>query len=363
MRLPPPIHIHLLATACFVCGFGDSWSDSARADEQRPRQPIELSLAAETTPVKCRAVRLQPTTAELDRTVVTAVAADPQGEFVAVAGDDHAIRILRTETMSVVQVLRGHRDMIRTLTFDPRGKKLVSAGNDGQLIVWNRDDSFRIIQRMSDTPALVCVRFAADGTEMAAVGFDNAVYIIGGKNRQRPVFHCDCRDLRCVEYRDDSKLLAVAGRSGNLHLFDPATGRLIGEHTLHRGRVRAMSFHRDSNTVVTVGEDGELVVFDTQNQKELRRVKVTSGKLFSVTTIDSQHVAVAGADNIVRIVNTDDAVVTQQLSGHQGSIPTLCASGGSLFSGGFDATLRRWSLGDAGSHQERIAESESRIDR
>ena len=216
---------------------------------------------------------------------------------------------------------------------------------------------------MTDTPAIACVRFSPDGTEMAAVGFDNAVYLIGGKDRKRPVFRCDCRDLRCVAYRGDNQVLAVAGRSGDLHLFDPATGELISEHALHRGRIHAMSFHRDSATMITVSEDGDLVVFDTEGEKELRRVRVSTGKLFAVVVIDSQHVAVAGADNVVRIVNTDEAIVTQKLDGHQGSILALCASGGALFSGGFDATLRRWSLNGDHDEQERIAETELRIDR
>ena len=353
------IHTSMLATTLVISVIGHPGDVAGQSDDLAKEMPRDV----QTTPVKCRAVRLQPTTAELDRTVVTAVATDPGGEYVAVAGDDHAIRILNSESMRVVQTLRGHRDLIRTVTFDPAGKRLVSAGNDGQLIIWNAADAFRMIQRMTDAPALACVRFSPDGSEMAAVGFDNAVYILGAKNRKRPVFRCDCRDLRCVAYRDDNKVLAVAGRSGDLHLFDPVTCELISEHTLHRGRVHSMSFHRDSNVVVTVGEDGQLVVFDTERRNELRRIKVSSGKLFSVAVIDSQHVAVAGADNTVRIVNTDDGTVTQNLSGHRGSIPTLCASGGSLFSGGFDATLRRWSLGGIDNHRERIAESELRIDR
>ena len=334
-----------------------------QAKAQQTSNSIEAQYAIGTTPVTCRAVRLQPTLAELDRTVVTAVAADPQGDFVAVAGDDHAIRILRTDTMRVVETLRGHRDLIRTVTFDPLGKRLVSAGNDGQLIVWNCNESFKIIQRMSGTPALACIRFSPDGNEMAAVGFDNSVYIIGPNKKQRPVFDCDCRDLRCVAYRDDSKVLTVAGRSGDIHLFDPVTGELLHEQKIHRGRIRDMRFQHDSNLVVTVGEDGNVVVFDTQSRKIVDQIKVSTGKLFAVAIIDSQHVAVAGADNLVRIVNTDERAVCQKLTGHQGSVPTLCATGGMLFSGGYDATLRRWSLSGVHLDEERIAEGEPRIDR
>ena len=39
------------------------------------------------------------------------------------------------------------------------------------------------------------------------------------------------------------------------------------------------------------------------------------------------------------------------------------AAGGSLFSGSYDATLRRWSIGDIDASGQRIAEGDPRIDR
>ncbi len=280
----------------------------------------------------------------------------------AAAGDDHAIRILRTSNLTTVTTLRGHRDLIRTLAFDPSGGKLVSAGNDGQITLWNRDESFRVLQRMNGTPALACVRFSPDGTEMAAVGFDNEIYLIGRRDHENPIFQCDCKDLRAVAYRDDNRILAVAGRSGNLHLFEPRQG-LISEHNLHGGRIHGVAFHQQANTAVCVSEDGSISVFDTETRKLIHRTPVTTGKLFAVAVLNSQLVAVAGSDNVIRVVNTDDGSVVQKLEGHTGSVSTLAASGGLLFSGSYDATLRRWSIGDIQASSQRIAEGDPRIDR
>lgn len=325
--------------------------------------PNPRVAANHAMPIPSRTIRLEPASPRLERTVVTAIAADPRGEWVAAAGDDHAIRILQTSSLRLAKTLRGHRDLIRTLAFDPSGKKLVSAGNDGQMIVWDREADFAQLQAMQGTPAIACVRFSPDGAEMAAVGFDNDIYLIGkGSERTRPTFQCDCRDLRAVAYRDDNRLLAVGGRSGDLHLFDLATGRIALEQHLHNGRIRDIVFHHDANTAISVGEDGAVIVFDTGEQKLLHRVVVSTGKLFTAAVIDSQHVAVAGSDNVIRVVDTDAGVVTRKLSEHRGSIAALCSSGGMLFSGGFDATLRRWSLTDL-QNKQRIAEGELRLDR
>ncbi len=310
-----------------------------------------------------RVIRLQPIGDRTTSPVVTAVAADPRGELLAAAGDDFGIRIIDVATLQVQHTLEGHRDLIRSLSFDNVGDSLVSAGNDGQLIIWDRKRSFEIGQRMQGTPALACVCFAPDGTKIAAVGFDPKVFIIGAIGNETPKFSCDCNDLRSIAYRDDMRVLAVGGRSGDLHLFDPQTGNLIAEPHLHSARIRDIAFHPHSNNVITVAEDGVVTVYDTLNQKKIHSVTVTSGRLFAIATIDSQHIAVAGSDNVIHIVNTDTGVIRHRLEGHVGTVSTLTATGGHLFSGGFDATLRRWSLDELHRSGSRIAEGTTPIER
>lgn len=329
----------------------------APAQESR----ASVRIATSMLPVPSRAVRLQSNGKE--QAVVTAIAADPMGKYVLAAGDDHLIRAIDVNSLKVIKTLQGHRDLVRTMAFNREGTRLVSAGNDGQLIVWDREEGFAIRQRMQGTPALACVRFSPNSNEMAAVGFDNEVFVIGRRNESSPVFTCDCRDLRAVAYRDDNRLLAVAGRSGDLHLFDRQSGQMVSDHPLHRGRIHDVSFHRQSNDVISVAEDGHLTVFDTRERKLKHRVKVSPGKLFSTAVLNSRLVAVAGSDNDIRIVNTDQGKVVRTLQGHAGTVSTLKADGGYLFSGSYDATLRRWSVGDIDLAEERIAESDPSLDR
>ncbi len=199
----------------------------------RPHQSLLVRLSrAIAWPMQAKGEWLPPTSRSIQLTdqptkapVITAIAVDPRGELVAVAGDDHLIRILATSTLTPVRSLAGHRDLIRTITFDPSGGRLASAGNDGQLILWDRDQSFRLLQRHDrNAVADVCVQILAEGDEIAAVGFGSEVFRIGRAEAEQKTFRCEGTDLRAVAYRDDGRLLAVAGRSGELNLFDIATG-------------------------------------------------------------------------------------------------------------------------------------------
>ncbi|PAY19546.1 hypothetical protein CKO51_10525 [Rhodopirellula sp. SM50] len=347
---------------------GFRWAAPGWATEPQP--PVAAGLSAKpaverlTQVVESQTIRLRAVSSDFGRTIVQAIASDPRGKLIAVAGDDHAIRIMDTAQLKVRATLQGHTDIIQTLHFDPAGHRLVSAGNDGQLIIWNRDADFGVDQRMQGTPALACVRFSPDGREIAAVGFENKVYLFTREKRaEQPQAECDCTDLRAVDYSGDGKLLAVAGRSGDLHLFDRATNKLIDDYQIHTGRIHDLKFNGLSPVIVTAGEDGYVVMFDTDIKRPIGRIAVTTGKLFSVCILDRQHLAVAGSDNMIRIVNVTLGRVVEQLIGHTGSIAALASSGDALFSGGYDATLKRWDLGGLKAGRERIAERNNPIDR
>lgn len=334
---------------------------AAPACAEEPRTAAQPSqLAAAQLPVTSRSIRLR--SVRETPLVVTAIAADPRGELLAAAGDDHLIRVLRAATLSELQTIDGHRDLVRTLCFDSSGNRLVSAGNDGQLLVWDREQEFKLQQRWEGTPALARVCCAHDGSSIAAVGFSNEVYVIGEPFAQHRLA-CDCRDLRAIAYRDDGRLLAVAGRSGELHLFDPVAGRLIVHQPLHQSRIHDLVFHTGSSRLICVAADGRVTVFDCDRQAVVHDLAVTTSKLFAVAVLNDTLIATAGSDNAIYLVDTQRGEVVRTLTGHHGSVSTLAAAGDWLFSGSYDATLQRWPIAAIAERGQRIAEGDLRLDR
>jgi len=299
---------------------------------------------------------LAPIAADQTAPVITAMTIDPTGNWLAIAGDDQTIRILQANDFEQVALLRGHRDLIRSVAFRVDGKVLASAGNDGSLILWEKATGFKKLNRVDELPAICSLRFTTDGTQLAAVGFGNEVLMFGGtKNRQTMI--CDCNDLRSIAFDPEGKRLVAAGRSGHIHLFDAQSGRELGSYELHKGRIRQCEFSRQGNSLITVAEDGAAVVFDLDRAEVTQRIEVLPCKLFTLVQLDDKHIAVAGSDNRIRIINLDTAAIVSYLDGHRGSISNLVYSNGSLFSGGFDATIRKWPI--AADRDERLAENDA----
>lgn len=284
--------------------------------------------------------------------VITAMALDPRGLVLAVAGDDCSIRLLNTSDLSEIERLIGHRDLVRTLAFRSDGRFLASAGNDGRLILWDRTNQWSIARQVDDLPTIFDVRFSPDGNQLAAVGFDTQLMLFDGSDR--PSLHCDCADLRAVSYNTAGNRLAVVGRSGKLHLFDPRSGQEIGEFAIHASRVRDIVFLPGTNWSATVGEDGTATIFDLDNYQVKKQIDFLPCKLFTVAAIDKTTVAVAGSDNRIRVVDVTTGEVTRKIDVHIGSINSLVYADGVLYSGGFDARVVKSMMID--SQDPRLAE-------
>ncbi len=287
--------------------------------------------------------------------VVMAMAVDRVGQTLAVACDDNSIRLHSLPDLQAIAILNGHRDLVRAIDFRDDGKVLASAGNDGQLLLWDRASSWAQRQGSTDLPAIASMRFSPDGRQLAAVGFDPTLHLIGEGGRREP-FRCRCSDLRALAFDVSGERLAIVGRSGELQLLDPRSGNDQGVIKLHRGRIRDVEFMPGGEWIVTVGEDGAVVLFDLLRRKSVMQVDLLPCKLFAVDVIDTQTVAVAGSDNRIRVIECPSGRVRAQYDGHRGSINALAFSQGWLYSGGYDTTLRRWRVdGDVG---QRLAEKE-----
>ncbi len=275
--------------------------------------------------------------------VVTAMALDPRGEFLAVACDDCSIRLLNIDDLSEHGQLVGHRDLVRSLSFRPDGMFLASAGNDGRLTQWDRAKNWQVAEQVDDLPTIFCARYSPCGKQLAAVGFDTQLMLFD--NADRPKLHCDCSDLRSLSYNSTGDRLAVVGRSGMLHLFDPRSGDEIGEFMIHASRVRDIVFLPGTQAAATVGENGTATIFDLETYQIRKQLNFLPCKLFAVAAIDASTIAVAGSDNRIRIVNVETGNTIEQVNVHDGSVTSLLYRDGHLYSGGFDGQVCKTPIG------------------
>ena len=288
--------------------------------------------------------------------VVTAISVSPDGEYIAAAGDDHAIRIVNLKSGKTTATLTAHLDWVQSVEFSPSGLQLASCGNDGTLRIWSLGDSPKLIATKSAPHALMTLAFVSDDSLFVA-GFSNHIYRHNSEQTDLMVVHsCDCRDIRSIVTSPDRKWIAFGGRDGVLRLRridSMEQAQRLGVHSgsndefsvpLHSDRIRSIEFSKDGNQIVSVGEDRCIVHYDLGNRRILLQTKIGGGKLLGLCQLEPHLFAIGSSDNTIRIFNDKDQQVQAKLVGHDGSVGILKRTQQFLISGSFDTTIRIWDI-------------------
>ncbi len=203
-----------------------------------------------------------------------ALAASPDGEYLAAAGDaeadedEPAIVLYRPLTDRKAGQLLGHTGFaVYDLAFTGDGKRLASAGRDGTIRLWDVGSlQERAVFRPEKEPrpqdgtvrAIRAVSFAPDGLSVLSGGQDGALRRWDFATQQEEVLELDARaPLAAAAISADGGTLAVAERAApqvKIWRLGEATNKLAKEPSaILRG------LDRPARTVA-VNQDGSIVV-------------------------------------------------------------------------------------------------------
>ncbi|QDV23902.1 WD40 repeat domain-containing protein [Aureliella helgolandensis] len=312
--------------------------------------------------VPSRPVSLTPLEEKQAVPVVTALAADPTGDFLAVAGDDHAIRIVMTSTGQTIRTLKAHTDWIHSLVFSMGNEMqpgfpptLYSAGDDRVVMQWEQGQPPREVVRFPF--AIRSLSLSTEKNLLAIGGFSDRIILWDlTQSKFKHVLMCDCGDQRCVRFCPDGEHLLCGGRDGEIVVWNTESGEEIAKYQGHRGRIYTASFSTDGDVITSVGTDRRLLQYDLVNKQLLHRTIELPAKLMSMCLINDSVVAIAGADNSIQLYDFQAEVVIADLREHLGTVAVMCPFRGSLASGSFDTTVRIWDLDNLDSQRVRAGQ-------
>jgi WD40 repeat protein/serine/threonine protein kinase len=179
-------------------------------------------------------------------------------------------------------------------------------------------------------------------------------------------------------FAPDGEQLASCGADGTLRIWEVASGKITTTIPAHKGLANAVAWSPDGTMLATVGDDAHVRIWDAeintlravfagasdealfQNRPRERYIAIprrqsgTEGdgaeigaKLLSVAfSPDSQQVAAAGEEGVIRVWDVATGEVTSTFRGHTDTIYSLAFSpnGYEIASGSADLTARIWDL-------------------
>jgi WD40 repeat protein/serine/threonine protein kinase len=338
-----------------------------------------------------------------DKTEVNGVAFSPDGDRLASAGGDGAVRIWNSRTGEVIQVLKNaHADSVVSVAFHPYGNHVASAGADRMVKVWDLTTEQEVFagpcHAIRKFGTAYTVAFSPpDGRNLAA-GSDGVVRVWDWKNRQllQPfpghghhsipvVFSPDGRRLvtggafgegqklwdaeaggpplrvfpahgdhpvSALAFSPDGGQLASAGFDKSVKVWDATTGGLL--HTLpHTGNVECVAFSPDGRRLASGGEDKTVHIWDATTGREVLGLRGHTGRCGCVAfSPDGWRLASAGADGTIRFwdatpLRGDEGQEIRTFTQHDDEIRTVAVSpdGRRIASAGIGTLVKVWDAG------------------
>ena len=164
-----------------------------------------------------------------DETEVNGVAFSPDGERLVSAGGDGAVKVWNGRTGKVIQTLDAHPDAVFSVAFHPDGRHLASVGADQKVKVWDLTTRTQVFDGPCDAvhnfgTAYTVAFSPGDGRQLAA-GSGGAAKVWDWRSRQ-PLHTFDGHQKRAISvaFSRDGRRLASGSGQGSVKLWDPEAG-------------------------------------------------------------------------------------------------------------------------------------------
>ncbi|NGF57881.1 WD40 repeat domain-containing protein [Parapedobacter sp. SGR-10] len=205
--------------------------------------------------------------------------------------------------LELIHTLTGHQNPIYTLESNADAGVLYSAGNDRGVVEWDWETlKFRRI--LCTVPSSVYALYAIPDTDLLAIGM----------------------------------------RSGDIFVVDTVQQVLKVKLKVEAGAVFCIKSLKAKQELIAVGEDGRAYIWSLNSFELLYTFKI-SDTTVRIIAIDAQEKCMAFGDKggHIYLVQTEDYHQVAAKQVHEKSVTSLCFMADSLWSGGRDAQLYRFS--------------------
>jgi WD40 repeat protein len=235
----------------------------------------------------------------------------------------------REQIDRILKRMEGGR--VVSVAFSPDGKRALSAGQDGSLIVWDVSTG-RELRQITGLGLIGCAAFAPDGrTVLTGSAWPTFINLLNTPRGRPP------------GASKTSPVTSAVDRVARLR--DTESGKQVRAFEGHGAPVRAVAFAPTGRQVLTASDDGTMRLWDVASRLEVRRLKGYGSRVVCVALSPDGSQALSGhLDGSVRVWDLEKMEEIRRLERHRDQVSAVAFApdGRTAFSGSLDKTVRRW---------------------
>lgn len=285
----------------------------------------------------------------------------PEGSRIVTASDDKTARLWDASSVDYTHVatLTGHTGPVSSVVFsgEGAGRMITLAEDDPTLRLWDSQTGALLHAPRHAGPVLAAT-FSRDGARMVSAGADDTLRV------WEVASGVELKDRACqgMHGRVDFAALApggtfalIASRTNNRAVLVPAGCGEDIELVGHSGPVTGATFSPDGDLVATISTDNTTKLWSTRYGNDIDTLDTGSGSVHSVNfSRDGARLVIATArDAWVYSLNLDEGnkpVVFATLQGHSAAVlhASFSSNGARIVTASSDNTAKLWALASPG---------------
>ena len=262
------------------------------------------------------------------------------------AGEKGTVVLFDVKSGILLKRLAGHTKHVRAVVFEPQGKWLATAGDDKRIMLWSilTGEQIRQWEVADEVNALA---ISPDGTLLASGGNDKNISLWKSENGQlERTFEGHSGNISDLAFNATGEWLASASYDTTARLWDVKDVKNDqASHILkgHTSKVQSVIFSQDGQLLATGSNDKTVRLWRVDSDQTVRVLTGHQNKVFTLGFIgEGNYLVSASADRTLRVWDTDSGVTLRILQGHKASITGMTIHNGQLFSASTDSTVKRW---------------------
>jgi eukaryotic-like serine/threonine-protein kinase len=266
------------------------------------------------------AMTLQPIGMPLKHSAtVHSIAFHPDGRRIATGGDGPGVRLWDITTGKAIDEPLPYSGTVYSLAFDPKGKILLVAGRGGKIERWDTTTGELAGETIQVTGNVLSAVFSPDGQQ----------FLIGMSPDPR----------------------GSAVYSGEVSIWDTATGTLVRPPLKHPGGVHAVVYHPDGRSFFTGCYDLKVRQYNSATGELLRTPIAHSSQVLSLAiSADGQRLLAGGKDYVARLYDLTTEMPIGQPLPHREAVwaVALGLDGKTMFTTGAGNSIHAWNVAESG---------------
>jgi len=222
---------------------------------------------------------------------------------------DAASAVPKIQTLSIKnrKVLKGHFAKIYAMHWCDHdgdlGKQLVSASQDGKLIVWNAQSTNKVHAIPLRSSWVMTCAFSPKGNKVACGGLDNICSIYNLDSKEQPIkvsreLAAHTGYLSSCRFLNDGEQILTSSGDMTCMLWNLESGQNTQQYVDHNGDVMSISLSPTSNSVFVSGAcDGHAKVWDLNMPTAVRTFEGHESDINAVSFFPDGNAFSTGSDD------------------------------------------------------------------